>query len=58
MRRLFGDYLSARGHADAGALYRSMADDYDSGVGMSAADARTLLTTVIRPKEVEVRSRY
>jgi hypothetical protein len=58
MKRLFGDYLSAHGYAEAGALYRSMADDYDSGMGMSAAEARTLLTTVIRPKEVEVRSKY
>jgi hypothetical protein len=58
VRRLFGDYLVTHGHTEAGALYRSLANDYDMCAGMSSSDARAMLIGTIKTKEIEARSKY
>ncbi len=58
LKGLFGDYLAAHGYADAAALYRALAADYDGAEGKPAAEARALLTGTIRTREAEARSKY
>jgi hypothetical protein len=58
VRRLFGDYLVEHGYPEAGALYRSLADDYQGCESMTASQVRARLTGTIRAREVEVRSKY
>lgn len=57
VRRLFSDYLVSHGHTEAGALYQSLAQDYDQCRTKTASEARATLTGVIRAKEIEARSK-
>jgi hypothetical protein len=47
-----------QGFAEAGALYRSLADEYDACGSMATGQFRARLTGAIRAKEVEARSKY
>ncbi len=58
IKMLFGDYLAAHGYSEAGAIYHSLAADYDGAEGKPVAEARALLTGSIRARESEARSKY
>jgi hypothetical protein len=57
VKKLFGDHLVQIGMAGAGAVYRSLADTYESCFGMTTSQARAMLTGVIRQKEAEGRAK-
>jgi hypothetical protein len=58
VREAFGDYLIQIGNQEAGECYKSLANEYLSLTGMPSTQVRSRMTSVIRPMELEARTKY
>ena len=58
LKGLFGDYLLDNGYADAGNIYKLLEADYSECETLSLDEIKVELNDVIKPKEIEARTKY